>query len=61
MSPSFASRLHRLEQASIAYLVPAFFVVAAVLAMEWARAVAAMGDGLVAPRDASALEIGSVP
>jgi hypothetical protein len=61
MSHSLASRLHRFERASVAYLVLAYFVVAGLLATEWVKAVAAMGDGMLAPPDASALESGGVP
>ncbi len=59
MSHSLAASLHRIERASVAYLVLACFLVSGVLAAEWVKkATAALDDGLVARPYASMLEDG---
>lgn len=57
-SSSLTSRLVHLERASLGYLVLAYFVVSGLLAMQWVRAVAALGDGLAAPADERTFDIG---
>jgi len=63
MSPSLASRLHRAERASLAYLALACFLVSGVLAAEWVKkATAALDDGgRVGQPFASMLENGGTP
>lgn len=60
MSPSIASRLHRFERASVVYLVVAYVVVAGLLATDWVKAIAAMGERVAAPAEACLLESGGV-